>query len=641
MLWGIVTGVFLWGLTALAAPLVLHWLQRRPRETVWFPAFDFLLAAQRRSPRTNQWRKWLVLLLRLAAITLIVLAFCRPYRSDVAGAPESATILLWDDSASLRAGGAAVELARRLRQYLAEVTPERPAVVGLLREAGQIHWSGEFSGDGAALRAWFEREAANQGTSSFAGLPQQADFRFREVAAPERRVVIFADRQALPWSALEAEAGFELATGCLLEAPDGTAAVNNAGLRDPAVTRLADGRIEAAMTVFNDSGDDWDGMAVRLGDALATCDLAAGAACRVALTVAAGEGAWHGKAELEVPDGLALDDGLYLALDAGIERRVMLTAPPGGKFDYLASALGEVSGDAAAWPLEEAGEGRLVIWQRPGELDAAAAARLGEFVAGGGTLVLPLAGDAPELSGFLAGYGVEMSPRRGMVEGNRRFGAFDYSHPALARMAEWSSAGWFEVLFYRTARPGLPEGARVLVGFDDGAPALAEVPAGRGRLLLWCAAGFDREDGNWGGHYSFLPFWREIVRAYTASGRAPAGYSVGDRVAVGPGAKLEFLDETGQWREIAGGAARLDRVGIYRRVAADGRSGVFAVNIPAGELDLRRGRVRLPEVPEVAAELPALPAAAGNHSDEWFKYLLALAALCVLAEMALANRSAL
>src|SRR5712692_1721765 len=70
---------FFVGLAALAIPILIHLIQRERRTIVEFPSLMFLRRIPYQSVRRRRIRHWLLLLMRAAAVALIVLAFARPF----------------------------------------------------------------------------------------------------------------------------------------------------------------------------------------------------------------------------------------------------------------------------------------------------------------------------------------------------------------------------------------------------------------------------------------------------------------------------------------------------------------------------------------------------------------------------------
>ena len=76
---GFLTPLFLAGLAALAVPVLIHLIQRERKNVVQFPSLMFLRRIPYESVRRRKIRNWALLLVRLAALALIVGAFARPF----------------------------------------------------------------------------------------------------------------------------------------------------------------------------------------------------------------------------------------------------------------------------------------------------------------------------------------------------------------------------------------------------------------------------------------------------------------------------------------------------------------------------------------------------------------------------------
>src|ERR1041385_8023479 len=106
---GFVAPLVLLGLGALALPVLIHLIQRERKRVVEFPSLMFLRKIPYQSVRRRRIRDWSLLLMRLAALTLIVLAFARPFfrRASLAAATQQGakeTVVLLDNSYSMDYG---------------------------------------------------------------------------------------------------------------------------------------------------------------------------------------------------------------------------------------------------------------------------------------------------------------------------------------------------------------------------------------------------------------------------------------------------------------------------------------------------------------------------------------------------------
>ena len=99
---------FFLALAGLAIPVLLHLTQREKKQIVHFPSLMFVRRIPYQSVRRRKIHNWLLLMVRLAALALIILAFARPLfqREDAApiGAGAREVVVLLDNSYSMGFG---------------------------------------------------------------------------------------------------------------------------------------------------------------------------------------------------------------------------------------------------------------------------------------------------------------------------------------------------------------------------------------------------------------------------------------------------------------------------------------------------------------------------------------------------------
>src|SRR3954464_3744538 len=100
------TPLFLLGLAGLAVPVFVHLIQRERKRVVQFPSLMFLQRIPYQSVRRRRLRDVLLLLMRLAALALIFLAFARPFfrRAALSAAAQNGAreaVILVDTSYSM------------------------------------------------------------------------------------------------------------------------------------------------------------------------------------------------------------------------------------------------------------------------------------------------------------------------------------------------------------------------------------------------------------------------------------------------------------------------------------------------------------------------------------------------------------
>ncbi|HNW50132.1 MAG TPA: BatA and WFA domain-containing protein [Prolixibacteraceae bacterium] len=99
---------FLWALGLVAVPIIIHLVNLRKHQTVYFSNVNFLKKVKKESQRKSKLKQLLILLCRVMLIVLLVIAFAKPYKptgqSEKLKA-ESACCIYIDNSFSMAAEG--------------------------------------------------------------------------------------------------------------------------------------------------------------------------------------------------------------------------------------------------------------------------------------------------------------------------------------------------------------------------------------------------------------------------------------------------------------------------------------------------------------------------------------------------------
>src|SRR6267154_1812025 len=112
------------GLALLALPVIVHLLNRRKADPLYFPSLRFITASRTRMLRVHRVNNVPLLLLRLLIFALIVFAAARPFRLPFVSASENRqAIILIDSSASMDAKGRWFEAIKQARSVV-EKQPE-------------------------------------------------------------------------------------------------------------------------------------------------------------------------------------------------------------------------------------------------------------------------------------------------------------------------------------------------------------------------------------------------------------------------------------------------------------------------------------------------------------------------------------
>src|SRR5436190_18706204 len=100
--------LFLFGATAVIAPIIFHLIRRTTKEVTPFSTLMFLKASPPRVTRRSRLENFWLLLLRCLVLALLALGFARPFvlsevnPSTPAATGAKRTVILVDTSASMR-----------------------------------------------------------------------------------------------------------------------------------------------------------------------------------------------------------------------------------------------------------------------------------------------------------------------------------------------------------------------------------------------------------------------------------------------------------------------------------------------------------------------------------------------------------
>jgi hypothetical protein len=146
--------LFLLGLAAVAAPIIVHLVRRTRAQRVEFPSLMFVRQVPQRTIRRRMIHNWLLLLLRSLAFLLLVMAFTRPYFGDgqaQAGSGQRAQVILLDTSFSMKYGQRFQQAKARAQALIDET--RGAGQVALVSFGNRYEVLSRFTNDTAKLKA--------------------------------------------------------------------------------------------------------------------------------------------------------------------------------------------------------------------------------------------------------------------------------------------------------------------------------------------------------------------------------------------------------------------------------------------------------------------------------------------------------
>src|SRR5215471_17245616 len=199
---GLVAPFALVGLAALAIPVLIHLIQRERKRVVEFPSLMFLRRIPYQSVRRRRIRDVTLLIMRLAALALIVLAFARPFfrRDSLAAATQNGAreaVILVDTSYSMEYGDRWSKAQAAARDAIRGLkTGDRASLVFFSSGADVAVRS---AGDRPRLEAAVAAAKAGPGATRYAPALKLAGSLLAESALPQREIILISDFQRRGW----------------------------------------------------------------------------------------------------------------------------------------------------------------------------------------------------------------------------------------------------------------------------------------------------------------------------------------------------------------------------------------------------------------------------------------------------------
>jgi hypothetical protein len=620
----------LWGMAAVAAPIALHFWQRRRVIQLPFSTLKYLRLVAARTSRSAKLENILLLLLRCAIFLLLAFAASRPAvhkKSFLAagGNVQRTVVLVIDHSMSMgyqNGGQTRLEMARaQALAVLGSLNPGDEAAVFALDDQAEPLVP-QPTQDRSVIRHAIEGLQPSLGATDFAAGLIAARKVLAASSKPVHELYLFTDNQASGWQfdpkVVFNESWKKADPSLVIVRPDDVPAANAAlakiAITTPLVT--AGARLNGVATVANFSAAPLHDVVTvnflntdvtttpvevppnRTQDVTFDFQIPATIAGKVARGVGRLQGdnlpaddrfffsvPIHQAAQVVVFEGASagparLHSGFYL-------RRALAAGTTGGAEPPALNAAAIDDADLSAYS--------AVFLADIPRLSDRAVVKLDNFIKGGGTVVY-FPGDLTDISAlpradFLPAVALRF---RDLPTGRLSSQITDPGNPLFANT--WNPGTPFPPLpQHRLIEWRLKENAVALVtvGGSEGFVLEGNIGAGRSYLIN---ASPDRAWGDFPLSPAFLPLVQQIALQSTERGRAPAGYTVGEPIPAGPTLprdqplRIGLPDGSTQPLLLGDKTTILDhaaQVGFYQvGTAADPALVTFEVNASGRESDL-------------------------------------------------------
>lgn len=490
--------LFLWGLLALALPVVVHLFNFRRYRKVYFSNVDRLSELRNESRRRSTVRQWLVLLTRLLAVAFLVLAFARPVlpgKGKTLHSGATVVSVFVDNSFSMEnsgADGTQLETAKQKAREIASAhhANDRYQLLSNDMRGEEFRWLSREEFLDAVDALQISPASHNLGEV----VQRQCDFMASSGAA-NRHGYVVSDFQTSFFDG--GHSAFDVQHPPLnhtLVPLDAVAAdnlyIDTLVLDAPAY--FVGGSVTVEVTVRNGGRDDVEKLPVKLfvdgrERAIATLDLPEGAAAKAQLRFSLDSPGWH-DGRVEIADHpVVFDDSYYFTLLAGEPVRMLEVdgSRPNPSLQKLFASDSAVS--YACSSLEaQFSDYDFIVLNELSALPSGRAQALAAWVNDGGTLlVVPSADGAPDvlnpLLSMLGAPQLEKWSRRQYKASQVDFANSLFRNVFSGKNDEMempSVQGRYNHANARAVRQSV-------ISFADGADFLSLTPCGSGRLYLF------------------------------------------------------------------------------------------------------------------------------------------------------------
>jgi hypothetical protein len=515
---------FLWALTALAIPVLIHLFQLRRFKKIDFPNVRFLAEVSQQTRARKKVQHWLVLLARCLAIICLVLAFAQPYIAGAGGAVKAgqrAVSLFVDDSFSMdgrNAQGRLLDQARKGAQdaVMAYSATDRFQVL-----------TGQFGGREQVLLGRDEAldAAAQAEVGPYSRALSKVMLRQREALAASdsktKRAILFTDLQR-SITDVENWTNDTLVPTVIVpltaSAPDNLS-IDSVWFNSP-VRRAGQDEV-LHVRIHNHGAQELVNVPLRLDvdghqRAVASFSVAGNAAIDTTLKFL-GDGPGDHWGVVSVQDQpVVFDDQFHIAYQVSDRLRVLLVSGGDAAGDRAVTSV--FAGDSVhtfttqayrALDLSALKEQDLVVLNALPDVPGGLTRALGDFVAAGGSIAVfpPSNGDPSRYTELFAALGAAAPTRlptgqAGMDTATVKVDRIDLQEPFYRAIFQTMPRN-VELPVVRerwNIRPAV--GSDVLLRLQDGSPYLARSTRGEGSVYL-CASPLAESAGNLTRHSLF------------------------------------------------------------------------------------------------------------------------------------------
>jgi hypothetical protein len=511
--------LFLAGSLTAALPIVLHLLRREPEPRIRFAAVRLLRGAPVELTHRRRLREVVLLVLRVAALGLLAVAFARPFFPAAGALSAGATIVAVDTSYSMSVPGRFARAQALAKQAVRQATAGDP--VGVITFADAADLVSPVEADRAPALGAIDAAAPGFGATRYRAALGAA---VQALGGTAGRIVMVTDLQENGWD----DAGRTSVPESLrVEVLDVGAVAANLAVTD--LRRSDDDRVMASILNGGDAARETRAHLVLDGAPAADAVVSIGPHATAVVDLGAAANASEAIVTIEDPGGIAADDTRYAMVGEG-RRPAVLAVTSTGDLARDAFYFKQALAGGSRYRIAATSPGRIgaqgseplsayaaVVLLSTSGLERRGREALAAYVAGGGGLLLAVGPDVDgdvvaDVLGADAPLGVSTagadfrSPRSLVPLDDRHpvFQAFGAALPTLGLVS-----------FRRVARIE-SGGCQTIARMTSGEAALLSCDVGQGRATI-LASDLDNRWNDFPLHATFVPFVFEMLRYLTGT----------------------------------------------------------------------------------------------------------------------------
>ena len=672
--------LFLFALVGAAAPVLIHLLTRDRIQHVTFSTLRFFAKGAKLVVRRKKFQELLLLLMRVALVLLLALAFARPFFGskpvDTRHEFGTARVVVADVSGSMRRAGLPEALKKETTAAVNSLTDGQDTAA-LIAFSDTPDIRGTFGDKLSAIQTTAQAITPGYGGTNIADALRKANELLRGIRAKQKEIVLASDLQQGGWSYFKGD--WKLASDVkltirALTPTDPGSGLGIVELSAPSNLVLDKQPSSIAVRIANYTAQPRDNIAVALflnGNKVDTQQVNLRANGTVAVRfrhVFDTPGDNPGSIVVGSDAATAADNTVYF--NARTVPRIpvlLIDGRPSANLQadaayFLAKAL--VPTDASPFDVRNlpadqvttanVAAATVVILANVGQLPAPVVDALTALLAhGGGLFFLPGDQVTPDTFKTVFGSVAPCELRQVLLahpangETAESLTRIDFNHPIFDVFSPPHHGDLSLPKFARYWETTDTQLSRVLARFGDGRPAIVERTIGHGTSIALVSA-IDNDWNDFSRQSVFLPFVHQTVRYLAVQTGKQTTFTSGDLLPVPDGESLK--DPQGQMVSVAGKTGvTATQPGFYLQTNKDGvQDFCYAVNGNMAEADpatvstdeIVAAIQRAPD--EVLGELGGDPTAAPDDGKKdaglWWYLVWGILTLS-FAELVLGNKT--